>query len=399
MGALAVPLRDDLETILRAWNIYELARQAPAVIDFDCCPPAQDSPKQPLDRLSAYSRLLEIRRAAAEQGELALTERSNAHLAYLRALMGERAPLDEYVFSTQGCHARGWPESYIQQVGETARSSLDAIGVQWNARTRTQLADIEQAIDPLDAPDAIEQAARDLEQAVREATGTSAPYNLRVETTNLNVYWAYWTDGIGQDIRVRLNLKQAQFTKVLARQFALHEVLGHGLKGASYARECAADKSVPWVRLLSVHTQQQVLLEGLAQALPLFVAPDDKLLITRVRLDHYAQLVRSTLHVALNQGSSIEACVKYANSHFPYWTNEDIGDLLTDRGADPLLRSYLWAYPAGIDWFVNLADANVPETSSILRAAYRNPLTPGELANLWPSGPSFGGTGHEPIGN
>jgi hypothetical protein len=313
--------------------------------------------------------------------------------------MGERAPLDEYVLSTQGCHARGWPESYIQEVGETARSALDAIGVEWNAETRTQLANIEQAIDPLDAPDAIEQAARDLEQAVREATGTSAPFNLRVETTNLNVYWAYWTDGVGQDIRVRLNMKQAQFTKVLARQFALHEVLGHGLKGASYAQECAVNKSVPWVRLLSVHTQQQVLLEGLAQALPLFATPDDKLLITRVRLDHYAQLVRSTLHVALNQGTSIETCVKYANAHVPYWSDEGIADLLTDRGADPLLRSYLWAYPAGIDWFVNLADANAPEASSILRTAYRNPMTPSELANLWPSGPSFGGSGHDPLGS
>jgi hypothetical protein len=93
----------------------------------------------------------------------------------------------------------------------------------------------------------------------------------------------------------------------------------------------------------------------------------------------------------------METCVKYARAHIPYWTNEDIADQLTDRGADPLLRSYLWAYPAGIDWFVNLADANTPEASAILRAAYRKPLTPGELANLWASGPPFGGTGHEPL--
>src|SRR5690242_5784608 len=208
------------------------------------------------------------------------------------------------------------------------------------------------------------------------AAGTSAPFTLRVETTNLNAYWAYWTDGTGQDVRVRLNMKQAQFTKVLARQFALHEVLGHGLKGASYAQECAINESIPWVRLLSVHTQQQILLEGLAQALPLFVTPDDKLLITRVRLDHYTQLVRASLHVALNHGSPIDDCVKYAKAHVPYWRNDDIADALTDRSADPLLRSYLWAYPAGIDWFVNLADANTPEASSILRSAYRSPLTP-----------------------
>lgn len=395
MGTLVASLRDELEKTLRVWNSYELQRQAPAVIDFDCCPQHEDSAEHPLDRLSIYQKLHEIYRAAVDQCETALAERSSAHLAYLRALMGERTSLDGYVSSTQGCHARGWPESYIQHVGEVARSYLNDVGVPWSANTRAELANIEQAIDPTDAPSAIEQMAQELEQSVRQVAATSAPFTLRIETTNLNVYWAYWTDGAGQDVRVRLNLKQAQFTKVLARQFALHEVLGHGLQGASFTQQCALNKAVPWVRLLSVHAQQQVLLEGLAQALPLFVAPEDKLLVTRVRLDHYTQLVRSTLHVAINLGSSIESCVKYAKAHVPYWTNEDIADLLTDRGSDPLLRSYLWAYPAGIDWFVNLADTNPKEAPSIVQAAYRTPLTPSELAKLWSSGPPFGGPGHE----
>jgi hypothetical protein len=396
MGTITMALRDELEKILRAWNSYELARQAPAVIDFDCNPGQQNSAEEPLDRLSAYQSVLKIQQETAAQGETALAERATAHLAYLRALMGEHDTLDAYISSTQGCHARGWPENYIQQVGETARACLDAIGIRWNANTRKELAHVEQSIDPVDAPDAIEQAAHDLEQPVREAAETSAPFTLRVETTNLDAYWAYWTDGVGQDVRVRLNMKQAQFTKVLIRQFALHEVLGHGLQGASYSQQCTL-RSVPWVRLLSVHTQQQVLFEGLAQALPLFVTPNDKLLITRVRLDHYTQLVRSTIHVALNQGSPIESCVSYAKSHVPYWTNEDIADLLTDRGADPLLRSYHWAYPAGIDWFVNLADADTPEAPAVLQAAYRDPLTPDELTALWPAGPIFGGTGHEDV--
>ena len=341
-----MPLRDEVESVLRAWNIYELARDAPAVIDFDCHPQPANSIGDPLDRLSAYWKLLKIHQAVIETNNTALAERVNAHLTYLRALMGERISLDEYVSATQGCHAKGWPEPYIEQVGETTRSCLDAIGVRWDANTRDELANSEQAIDPQDAPDAIEQAARDLEPAVRAASGASAPYRLTVETTKLNVYWAYWTDGVGQDVRVRLNMKQARFTKVQARQFALHEVLGHGLQGASYAQRCAAEP-VPWVRIMSVHTQQQVLFEGLAEALPLFVTPDDKLLVTRVRLHHYAHLVRANLHVALGAGRSIDSCAEYAKAHVPYWTDEDIADILTDRGADPLLRSYLWAYPRG----------------------------------------------------
>jgi hypothetical protein len=67
-------------------------------------------------------------------------------------------------------------------------------------------------------------------------------------------------------------------------------------------------------------------------------------------------------------------------------------DALSDRGADPQLRGYLWASPAGIDWFVHLADHNNADLNRrILQAAYRDPLTPTELATLWPEGPTIGG--------
>jgi len=190
---------------------------------------------------------------------------------------------------------------------------------------------------------------------------------------------------------MRINARHASFTDVQARQFALHEILGHGLQCATYAQVC--NKSdVPWVRLTSVHAQQQVLLEALAQALPLFVLPNDRQLVARVRLAHYLELVRAKLHLAVNGGASIPDCVTVAKHHVPFWRTEGIGDALTDRGADPLLRSYLWSYPAGIDWFVALADnAHSDLTQNIVRAAYRAPLTPDELAALWPAGPRIGG--------
>lgn len=88
----------------------------------------------------------------------------------------------------------------------------------------------------------------------------------------------------------------------------------------------------------------------------LFVRPDDKPLAARVRLAHYLELVRAQLHLAVNNGASIPDCVALATEHVPFWRPAEIGDALSDRGTDPLLRSYLWAYPAGIDWFVALAD-------------------------------------------
>lgn len=386
-------LRDDIEAVLRAWDAYEVNRGATPIIDYDFCPDSAGA--EPAgSRLSVLRRLDELAQAAAEYGETVLTTRLDADRAYLRALLGERAPLDDYVYATQGCHAAGWPDDYVAERGDLARAHLDAIGIAWGPDTERELTASEGPIKVDEAPEAIRAAATDLEPAVRTAVATGAPYELTIETTDLDAYWAYWLDGAGSQARLRLNLRHARFTAVRARQFALHEVLGHALQGASLAQRCASEE-VPWVRLLSVHAPQQVLFEGLAQALPLFVVPDDKALTSRVRLDHYLQLVRAELHIAVNSGVAVDECARHARTRVPFWTDEDIADYLADRGTSPLLRSYLWAYPAGIDWFVSLADsADARVIPEVLHAAYRAPLTPGDLAAFWPAGPPIGGPGH-----
>ena len=75
----------------------------------------------------------------------------------------------------------------------------------------------------------------------------------------------------------------------------------------------------------------------------------------------------------------------------PFWSDEDVGDTLTDRSVNPQLRTYLWSYAAGIDWFVSLAENGSSSAQDVLRTAYRQPLTPSDLVELWPSGPVIGG--------
>jgi hypothetical protein len=387
-----VNVRDETELVLRAWDKYEVSRNAPPVIDFDCYP--QDENIEPASsRLSVLRELDSLQQRAEQAGESRLTDRIGAHRAYVRALLGERSAFDDYVFQTQGCRADGWPEEYVVACGELAREHVNSMGIAWGPDTDDELDQAEGPIDVESASEVMRQAVADLEPIVRRVTGTNAPYELKVTTANEDAYWSYWLDGVGRNIRLRLNLRNASFTKVRARQFGLHEVLGHGLQSASFTQHCT-EREVPWVRLMSVHAQQQVLLEGLAQALPLFVAPDDEALITRVRLVHYTQLVRAELHIAVNSGVSIQDCAQHARARVPFWSDATISDLLTDRGANTLLRSYLWSYPAGIDWFVRLADdGGVEVIERVLHAAYREPLTPDDLTALWPAGPTIGGPG------
>ncbi|RMI45325.1 hypothetical protein EBO15_10390 [Actinomadura harenae] len=366
--------------------MYEVSRGAPEIMDFDCAP--SDGGDEPVgDRLTLRERLLELR----EQASGWTASRLDADIAYAGALLGERLPLREYVRATQGCEALGWMDAYVAHRRDLAREALAEIGVTWGPDSARELRAVEGHLPNADAPDAIRAAAAEFEDVVRGLTGSDAPFELSIESADVDAYWAYWLDGAGSRVRLRLNLRNIAFSAVAARQFALHEVLGHGLQSASWSARCAAE-DVPWVRIMSVHAPHQVLLEGLAQVLPLFAAPDDPMLRTRVRFDHYNQLVRAGLHLALNDGEPIEGLAARARRDLPWATDAAIADLLSDRGADPLLRSYLWAYPAGVDWFVNLAEADDPQVGrTVLRAAYRDPLTPSDLAVLWPGGPAIGG--------
>ena len=385
-------IRDEAETVLRSWNLLEIERGAPPVIDFDCHPTSEVIARAD-SRLAVRAQLTNLVAAAQDSvDEQHLAKRLLASITYLDALLGLRAPLGDYIRITQGCSAVGWPDEYLDSVRETACAHLAGLGVAWNGDTARELQATEGELDPADAAATIQQYAQELEDKVRQAVGSSAPYELSVEHVDLDVYWAYWLDGAGSRVRMRINKRRASFTEVQARQFALHEILGHGLQCASYTQKCGTE-DVSWLRMTSVHAQQQVLLEGLAQAMPLFILPHDERLIARVRLAHYMELARAQLHIAINMGTDISTCSKRAKQLVPFWTDENVGDMLSDRSADPLLRSYLWAYPAGIDWFVNLADnATAEEHRRVLHRSYQEPLTPNDLHALWPAGPAIGGS-------
>lgn len=355
---------------MRTWDAHERARGARAVIDYDCAPTgALVTPAA--NRLDVLNQLTRLSERATVEHDDDVQRTVSAHAVYLRAVLGERLDLDAYVRATQGCSAAGWNEHYVVSVADRARKALADTGVTWGANTSRELTAVEGPIDIHQAREEVQAVAASVEPVVRALTGTSAPFTLIIETVDVDDYWSYWLDGAGSQARLRFNTRQATFTQTKLAQFAQHELLGHALQCASYA-QAAADTDVPWVRTLTVHLPYQTLLEGLATALPLFATPEDHLLVARTRLAHYQHLVRAELHRAINQGATVSDCADHARARAPWMTSAEIADALADRSNDPLLRTYLWAYPAGTDWFVNLAD-HAPPADHPHRAAHRLP--------------------------
>src|SRR3979411_2906716 len=97
---LHMSLRNAVEDALRSWHGYEVGRNASPIIDYDCHP--DDSDVEPADnRLQVLRLLNELQGRATEARDKWLITTLAAHLAYVRALLGEGSPLDEYVGAPQ----------------------------------------------------------------------------------------------------------------------------------------------------------------------------------------------------------------------------------------------------------------------------------------------------------
>jgi len=384
-----VPLRDAVEEAVRRWDALERSHGEAPVIDFDCAPPA-DKPRPFDNRFAALDQLTRLRVEADAQHQPALSAYLDAHIAYLSALMGQQLPFGEYISVTQGCAPHGWTRDYVEQRAGIAKDALGSLGISWDEHTWRNLRAVSEQLPASEVGAAIADYADQHESSVRQLVDTDADFNLTIEDVEVEAYWSYWLDGSGHDTRLRINKNKTSFSHADAYRFALHEVLGHALQYSSLTAQAEAN-TVEWPRILAVHCPHQVLFEGLAQVLPWIASLNDEIVVDRTRIDHFINLIRGQIHILNNSGVTAADCRDLAHRQVPWWTDDEIARELYDRSRNPQFRSYLWSYPAGMDWFIRLVEEGGATPTEVLREAYKRPLTPSELHELWPAGPIIGG--------
>src|SRR6185312_1574991 len=128
----------------------ERSRGEPPVIDFDCAPPAQ-TPCPFEHRFAALDALTRLRVEADAQHQPVLSEHLGAHIAYLRVLLGEQLPFDEYIALTQGCSPLGWTRDYVEHRASIAEAALGSVGIPWNEHTWRDLHALSEQLPAADA--------------------------------------------------------------------------------------------------------------------------------------------------------------------------------------------------------------------------------------------------------
>jgi hypothetical protein len=377
MKAIPSELDEQLIRMLLGWHALEKQLGGPAIVDFNLiAAKARNKYENRLEVLRDIERL----NSATPSECKPVRERLTAHETFLRALMGQKFNFETFINKTQGIPAEPFSIEYIKQRRGILREALEKVGIKFDANTVKNLVAKDRPI-PLNE---LEENFRALYASQRkyldQPIQRDGRFRLRIEFVNLREYWGYWVDGKGIQFRLRFNRHNLVegYTHSEAVQFVYHELLAHCCQMAVWRTRISEEKIPRYFGLTTVHSQEQFLLEGLAQALPLFVKSDltqSPIFLSRLLLGHFRSLINNNVHIMINNGATVEDCVRYASRYAPFVRSSQLAEGLASRSNNPLYRSYEFVYPRSFDVFLRLAE-DFPEKfrTNFLTAVYNQVL-------------------------
>ncbi len=375
----------------KQWHALEKSRgdQGGLVIDFDMAPRALVEEVTPYpDRwaaLDALGRLRadvdtapDVRNRALLRAKLAGAE------AYLRALMGERAPLEAYVAATMGFRPTRSPAAALAEEKEALVAAFAARGIPWSEAGRAPFAEQHDRPDLTTFEPDLRGAAADLVGRLRARLPGLPEPAFRVEVVATDAYWSNWIDGSVEDgVTLKVNTHpRVTYQRHSHLALAAHEIAGHachvaGLRGAGRVDPAALN--------LAVHSCEAFQMEGIAQAmLHVLLAPDEipegLRLLERLRAWRGSRVNDAWLDV--EAGAPIDRVCAALEADMPLSSVLSLRSGLRDRSRDPLYRCYIPVYAPSRALFMEAAALPPPRRDAFVAEAMTQLWTPAQLARL-----------------
>lgn len=382
-------LQQDIATFTRRWHHLErgLGAQGGLVIDFDLAPRALVSTEvapytgreEALEALTALRARVDTAQGLRNRAFLV------AHLAgsdaYLRALMGERAPFDAYLQATMGIapqRAQG-----AQERAQALRQRTEAMGIPWGPggyqalQARLGLSDLSGFEEQLRAH------AAELVADVRRRVPAAPEPEYRIEVVEEDAYWINWIDGSVEDgVTLKVNAHpRASFTRTSPLQLAAHEIAGHAVHVGCLRASPHVD---PCTLALTVHACEAWQMEGLAQAMIHYLhdgsLPDEIDFLEAYR--DYAGDVINDAQQRVEAGEPIDLVCEQTIAACPLSKPLSIRSGLRDRSRSPLHRAYVHVYAPARKTFLRALELPRQQRDRFLADVLTGLWTPAQVERL-----------------
>lgn len=384
-------LQHDIATFTRRWHHFE-REQGPRgglVIDFDMAPrdlvavdvAAYDSREEALAALEGLQARVAV---AADLRNRPFLE---AHLAgsnaYLRALMGERAPFAAYLQATMGIAPEEHDARDLAARAEALRTEVEAMGIPW-AEGSDRILQERIGLRDLSGFEAeLREQAVGLVAEVRRRVPQAPEPSYRIEVVEEDAYWVNWIDGsVESGVTLKVNAHpRASFTRTSPLQLAAHEIAGHAVHVGCLRASAHVD---PCTLSLTVHACEAWQMEGLAQAMVHYLLdgdlPPEVAFLERYR--DYTGDVTNAAQLRVEQGEPIDRVCAETIAACPLSKPLSIRSSLRDRSRDPLHRAYIHVYAPARKTFLRAMDLPRERRDAFLAQVLTGLWTPAQVGRL-----------------
>lgn len=375
--------------VYRGWDTFERVHGGPEIIDFDLTAISDTASfNSRREILVALEDLHEQLDDSSHEGEF-LRDKLLGSIYYLRALMGQQVPFDQYLRHTLGI----FPEPFSDQEINAARHKVNELLSHFGLQLRKEDREKYDARLTIHDPEEIKQGIIKNQQyclaRLREkGIPTPEELDLRVEFTKVDAYWSNWISGsFTEGIELRINLhsrKKYELGKPLV--LSLHEICGHAVHMSIWRELILQGKINPACGLTTVHSPESFIAEGLGQTVAEFLGNEEDFPIEfwlSRWLHYYTLMVLHNAHLMIYEGAPVEKILHFAESNLPFSPPSQIEAEIRDRGTDPLFRSYQLSYAAA-EYMVRslIQDLTPQRRQQFFVELYTRPMTPGQLQEL-----------------
>lgn len=376
-------------SIYRGWDRFEKRSGGPSIVDFDLAPFGKSHSFR--SRLEVLDALKDLEQEIpGEDGSAPfLRGRVGGSIAYLRALMGEAIPFDEYIASTLGTRVGPIPKTDLAAARREVELRLGRFELLYQRKARERFEHQFLLHDRTAVKSGIVDS-KDLWLSRLRSFSIPVPAGIKltVRFASVDEYWANWIAGSrtrGFDLAINLHPRK-KYLRGSPLALCLHEICGHAAQMAVWGDRIRKGKLSPACGVTTVHSPENFITEGLGQTSHLLFAtkfdlPDE--LWLRKALQYHELLIMQNAHLKLYAGESLSRALSFADDALPFSHRSDLEKSLRSRLSDPLSRTYQLSYSVAEYRIRKLVAAmDDIQTVRFFARLYQVPMTPAQLLSF-----------------
>jgi len=374
-------LDDELCRFVISWHRFEQHLGRLTVIDFDLVGFDDTFEVEILPGRFGYIRWAEELLLKLEDAGLSdsfESQKLNGHMHALRALCGQSFALGDYIEATMAFRPTVYSDEAISSVIDDIESRCSALGLSRDDLAHGHIPEGQVGPQPHDIEEAFCTELSRLTTDIERRFQLKLDFDLRFEFVTEDAYWNYWIDGSGRSYRLRFNRSDRTYGTSEVTHFCLHELIGHCGQASGWY---GSSKLSKFARILTVHTCEQVHLEGFAQGLPFLLQDVHSFVELRAVLGRLRQMLLNNAYLSIANGRPIEDVVAMFERSVPVTDRDRLVKNLADQALEPIMRTYMFSYPKGIELIHSLSK-QADGVSSFINRSITEPMTASEIQAL-----------------